>query len=295
MIIRLFKYSIKNILRNKFLSISSVIVLTLLMFFINVLLVLHDVSNEIIKNINSKLTISLYLNEKYDKTSPEVVDLMWDIKKWVNWVKIIYKTKQDSLNDLSKQDPELVRILEMENPLPETIMLSDIKLEEYENLNRIIENKMYVLSEDKKKDISNYTSQYKRIEAVTKVLKTLQTWLYFIISIFIVSISIITYSIIWNFIFYYRNEIYITRLVWGWRKFIYWPFSLQWMIYTTFSALLSFSFFLVVLKNINLVFWNLYPFYSLLNDIYTIFFMELFIFMFIWWISWFLSSRKYLK
>jgi hypothetical protein len=63
----------------------------------------------------------------------------------------------------------------MENPLPETIMLSDIKLEEYENLNRIIENKMYVLSEDKKKDISNYTSQYKRIEAVTKVLKTLQT------------------------------------------------------------------------------------------------------------------------
>jgi cell division transport system permease protein len=76
MIIRLFKYSIKNILRNKFLSISSVIVLTLLMFFINVLLVLHDVSNEIIKNINSKLTISLYLNEKYDKTSPEVVDLM---------------------------------------------------------------------------------------------------------------------------------------------------------------------------------------------------------------------------
>jgi len=81
MVIRLLKYAVKNILRNKFLSISSIVVLTLLMFFINVLLVVHDISNEIIKNINSKLTISLYLNDKYDKNSPEIIDLMSDLKK----------------------------------------------------------------------------------------------------------------------------------------------------------------------------------------------------------------------
>jgi cell division transport system permease protein len=80
MLSRIAKYSVKNILRNKFLSISSILVLTLLMFFINILVILHDVSFKLIDSINSKLTISLYLNEEYNKNSIEVIDLIEDIK-----------------------------------------------------------------------------------------------------------------------------------------------------------------------------------------------------------------------
>jgi cell division protein FtsX len=120
------------------------------------------------------LTISLYLNEKYDKNSIEIIDLRKDLQDAIDGINIVYKTKEDSLKDLNKQDPELVRILERENPLPETIILSNIKLEDYQRLNSIIENKMFVISEDKRKDISNYSSQYKRIESVTKVLTMLQ-------------------------------------------------------------------------------------------------------------------------
>ena len=67
MFTRIFKYSVKNIFRNKFLSLSSILVLTLLMFFINILFVVHDVSLNLIGNINSKLSISLYLNDEYGK------------------------------------------------------------------------------------------------------------------------------------------------------------------------------------------------------------------------------------
>ena len=83
MLYRLLKYSIKNILRNKFLSISSVLVLTLLMFFINILLVLHDVSSTLINSVNSKLSISLYIDEAYDQNSIEVIDLINDIKETI--------------------------------------------------------------------------------------------------------------------------------------------------------------------------------------------------------------------
>ena len=71
--------SVKNILRNKFLSISSILVLTLLMFFINILIILHDVSFKLIDSINSKLTISLYLVDDYDKNSIDVIDMIEDI------------------------------------------------------------------------------------------------------------------------------------------------------------------------------------------------------------------------
>ena len=76
MIFRIAKYSVKNILRNKFLSVSSILVLTLLMFFINILVILHEVSFKLIDSVNSKMTISLYLNKDFDKNSLEVNDLM---------------------------------------------------------------------------------------------------------------------------------------------------------------------------------------------------------------------------
>ena len=78
---RLFSYALKNILRNTFLSASSVLILTLLMFFINILLVLHHVSFRIIDGLNEKLTISLYLDEAYDKNPVEIIDLQSDTKK----------------------------------------------------------------------------------------------------------------------------------------------------------------------------------------------------------------------
>ncbi|MBT6778732.1 hypothetical protein HOA93_02970 [bacterium] len=80
MLTRIAKYSAKNILRNKFLSLSSILVLTLLMFFINILVILHDVSIKLISSINSKLTISLYLEDGYDRNSVEIIDLINDIK-----------------------------------------------------------------------------------------------------------------------------------------------------------------------------------------------------------------------
>jgi cell division protein FtsX len=220
MFLRLCKYASKNILRNTFLSASSVLILTLLMFFINILLVLHDVSFRIIDNVNEKLTISLYLDDKYDKNSIEVIDLQNDVAKAIPEILITYKTKDEVLEELRERDPELVNILERQNPLPETITLENIPLKEYEKLNLIIENKLFVLTENAEEDssgseeyFSTYTRQFERIDKVTSILNILQIGLYVIIATFLVSIAIIVYSIIGNFIYYYKDEIYITRLV----------------------------------------------------------------------------------
>ena len=293
MLTRLLKYSIKNILRNKFLSFSSVLVLTLLMFFINILLVLHNVSFAIIDWINSKLTISLYLEDDYDRNSLEVIDLKKDISRISSTIEWDYKTKDDVLEEIRQQDPELVKILERTNPLPETITLSNVDITEYDWLNKIIENKLFILSKNEleKDHFSNYTTQYEKITWVIKVLKAGQIWLYVIIAIFLLSIFIIVYSVIRNFVFYYKDEIYITRLV-GWGKqFIYGPFVFQWIIYSVISFLFSYVFFVIILNNTAFIFSDLYRF----NLSFDIFMLKLSMFVLIWWISWYVSSKKYLK
>lgn len=293
MFFRIFKYSVKNTLRNKFLSISSVLVLTLLMVFINILVLLDDVSSKLIDWINSKLTISLYVDEKYTKTSLEVTDFIDDIKKQNSDVLVEYKTKDDIINEIRLKEPNLVKILERNNPLPDTIVLSNIWISEYKNINALVESRLYLLvnDENQKDYFANYTTQYKKIEDVTSVLDVLQFWLNIIILIFVVSIAIIIYSIIWNFIYYYRDEIYITKLVWGSNVFIYWPFVLQWIIYS-FSAFLSnIILFVLLLSNLNWIFWTIYTF-TFSNYILL---WEMIMFTFVWGMSWFFSSKKYLR
>ncbi|MDD2871479.1 MAG: FtsX-like permease family protein [Candidatus Gracilibacteria bacterium] len=298
MLTRIAKYSVKNILRNKFLSFSSVLVLTLLMFFINILVILHDVSFKLIASINSKLTISLYLDEQYNKNSVEVIDMINDIKK-INGssdntgIGVQYKTKDDILDDMRAKEPGLVKILERSNPLPDTIVISNVKLDQYTELNRVIENKMFVLSKEKadREYFANYTSQYEKIVNIIRILDILQIGLYVIIAIFMVSISIIIYSVIGNFIYYYRDEIYITRLVGGSRDFIYGPFMMQGSIYSFVAYVLSLFIFILILNNVNLVFEDIYTF----NFPAFIFIIEMVLFVFIGGVAGYLSSKKYLK
>jgi len=292
MLSRIAKYSVKNILRNTFLSISSVFVLTLLMVFINILVLLEGVSYKLIDWINSKLTISLYLDDKYSKTSLEVTDLISDVEKLETWAKVEYKTKEDILDEIRLKEPNLVKILERSNPLPDTIVLSDIWLADYHEINKIIESRLYLLSNDESQDyFANYTTQYKKIEDVTVVLDILKMGLNVIIIIFLVSIATIIYSVIWNFIYYYKDEIYITKLV-GWsNSFIYGPFVLQWIIYSFIAFMLNLFLFSILLNNLNGMFGHLYSF-SFPNYILII---EMIMFVWIWWLSWFFSSRRYLR
>lgn len=296
---RILKYSIKNILRNKFLSISSIVILMLLMFFINILLVLHNVSFKLIDSINSKLNLSLYLRDGFDKNSLEVIDLMSSLQSVSKSIQIDYKSKEALLEELKQKDPKLVWILEDENPLPNTIDIWNIWLNEYVLLNNNIEKKIYMLDNwgklEKKENFTDYKAQYKRIIKVITVLNVLRIGLYVIIGIFLLSISVIVYSIIGNFIYYYRDEIYITKLVWWDSFFIHWPFVFQWMIYTFLSFLGSATVFLILLNNLGLIFSLDHSFDFISNYFNIILLFELIIFVLIWALSWYFSSKKYIN
>lgn len=298
MFIRILSYAIQNILRNTFLSLSSILILTLLMFFINILIVIHGVSFRIIDEINDRLTISLYLKDEYDQNSLEVLGLKNDLRQSIPSIEIIYKNKDDVLEEIRARDPELVNILELQNPLPETITLENIPLQEYQRLNTLIEKRMYILLEqtawETEEYFSSYARQFERISTVIQVLNILQVWLYVIIVTFIISIAIIVYSIIGNFIYYYRDEIYITRLVWGSKFFLSGPFTVQALLYVGISFILSTILFVLLVTNISYVFeltelHEVYPW-----NIVIILFLQALIFLSVWGLSGFFSSQKYI-
>lgn len=259
-------------------------------------MIMHNLSNNLIDSVNSKLTISLYLKDEYPKDSPDTRKLLEDISKSFPGIKVDFKTKDEVLEEFRKKDEELVSIISWQNPLPATINLWNIKMEEYDDLNYIIESKLYILSDFRTNSTYDYRTQYERIWKILIILKNLKLWLYVFIAIFLLSIFIITYSIIWNFVYHYRDEIYITRLVWWWKAFIYWPFIIQWILYSLLWFILSTNIFIIFTKNIDFLFSKEQIADYLLNsNINILLLIQLWIFMFIWWFSAYLSSRKYMK
>ncbi len=313
MFFNIVKHTLKNIVRNKFLTFSSIIVIWLLMFFTNILVVLHQVSFKIIKNVNSKISIDLYLKEGYDNKSIEYNKFKNSLKSIDSNIKIKYLSKDEVLKELSKKSPEVTNIVKwIDNPFPNTIFISNIDIDKYNNVDNIIRKKISwswaIFDETEwnkvlwiKKQENTYSQKSSKISKISQALQSLSFWIYFIIFIFIASIFIIIYSIIWNFIFHYRNEIYITKLIWWSKRFIYWPFVLQWIFYSLISFFISFLAFYYLLWNLNYIFSN---FDIKLNTdiakgimpiLKKLAYIEIIFFTFIWALSWFLSSRKYSK
>jgi cell division protein FtsX len=152
-----------------------------------------------------------------------------------------------------------------------------------------------------KKIENTYKQKMKKIDSISLALKALWFWIYFMIFIFVISIFIIIYSIIWNFVFHYRNEIYITKLIWWSKRFIYWPFILQWIFYSLIALFISNLWFYYLLNNLASIFSSFdislnIDLKEAINPIMKkLLPIEIIAFSFIWALSWFLSSRKYSK
>lgn len=298
MLFRIFKYSIKNIFRNKFLSISSVLVLTLLMLCVNLLFVFQWVLFSSIEKVNSKLTISLFLKDKYSFVSDDITSLTNSIKSIDDEISVDFKSKEEALEELKEKNVDLRNIFRDVNPLPNSINISNISLWDYETLNETITNRQYILHSDIWSWIwSSYSSQYDRINSLVNIIDSIRYFIFILLLLFLFSIGIIIYSIINNFIYHYREEINITKLVWWWDIFIFWPFVMQWIFYSLAWFIISFFLFELVLSYsswISQTLWfNITEVFSWKNLI--LFVVEMIIFSLIWAISAYISSNKFTK
>lgn len=298
---RLLKYALKNTIRNPFLSLSSILVISLLIFFINTLFFIEYVTTSLTENINDRMSLSLNLKPGYTGDNSEVIAAMSALKQASSAIDIQYLSKEEAFEILKKRDQELVRIIEgeKENPLPSSIVIKNIPLGEYPKIDTIVRQFKGIIQYDEErsqKSLVDYQSQYERIQGLINILLSIRYGIYGIIGLFIFSVFIIIYNSIGNFVFFYRDEIKIIRLVGGANIFIYGPFSIQGFLYTLVAYALGTSVFVYLIKNINFSLITNFPvftdrFFVLYSDILLI---ELAVVTVVGILSGFLSSRRFI-
>lgn len=298
---RLLKYALKNTIRNPFLSLSSILVISLLIFFINTLFFIEYVTTSLTENINDRMSLSLNLKPGYTGDNSEVIAAMSALKQASPSVNIEYLSKEEAFEILRKRDQELVRIIEgeKENPLPSSIVIKDIPLAEYPKIDAIVKQFKGIIQYDEErsqKSLVDYRAQYERIQGLINILLSIRYGIYGIIGLFIFSVFIIIYNSIGNFVFFYRDEIKIIRLVGGENIFIYGPFSIQGLLYTIAAYILGTLIFIYLVKNINFSLITDFPvFIDRFLSLYSnVFFIELGIVAVVGMLSGFLSSRRFI-
>lgn len=298
---RILKYAIKNIKRNAFLSLSSILVISLIIFFINVLILLNYTTDILISRIVWRLTFSVVLDKWYTSENSDVVELISSLRSVGKNMEVNYVSPEEALFEMWKNNPDLIKIIESEseNPLPAHIKISWSNIDQYDTINWIIKQYQNVLLYDEKSlksKIVDFKTQYESVKSVTGVLYSVKIWIYFIIFFFIFSVFVIIYNIIWNFIFFYRDEIKITKLVWWDDIFIYGPFSIQWLLYTIISTGFSFLFFFYLVLTLDKYLIDFPLFISGFIDSNTRYFLyEIAWVSVIGMLSWFLSSKKFIS
>lgn len=256
---RLLTHALKNAVRNSFLSVSSVFSIALILFFVQILLFVQSVAGDVIASINHRVTISLNLKPGYDLTNTEVLELLKNIRT-VGQVKAEFVSAADAFKILQEREPELAELINdhKENPLPSSIRLDNIGLDEYDTLNEVIGRYRNVVVFEGggtgSRSLVDYRKQYEKIQSLVVFLSSIRFAVYGLIAFFAFSVFLLVYAIIGNFVFFFREELRIAELVGATRTFIYGPFIIQGMLYAFVAGVISIGAFVLALRFANISF-----------------------------------------
>lgn len=202
------------------------------------------------------MSISLNLRSGYTNDNSEVIEAMAALKASNTSIDVQYISREDAFEILRQRDEELARVIdgEKDNPLPSSIVIKNIPLKEYPSIHLVIERYKGIVQYDEersKKSLVDYQAQYERIQALINIILSVRYGIYSVIGFFLFAVFVIIYNNIGNFVFFYRDEIKIIRLVGGDNIFVYGPFSIQGALYTGVAYILGTGAFSYIIEHIN--------------------------------------------
>lgn len=254
--LRVIKFSLQDIARNIWLSIITIIIITLALFSVNLLLAVKVLTSATVGAVKEKVDISLYL--KSDAPENLILALKSDISNLDSVKQVDYISKQtaiESFREKHKNNPEILQaLLELgKNPLSPSLIIKPKDINNYDDLivslnkidNDIIESR-------------NFDDHKAILAKINNIAEKANEAGLFISSLFVVITILVVYNAVRVAIFTHKREIGIMKLVGASTWFIRAPYLISGMIY----ALLGVIMVIIVI----------YPFLSLIQPYLATFF-----------------------
>ncbi len=229
---RILQYAFRNIIRNPFLSLSSIFVIGLLIFFVNVLIFVLFASEHFIADVQSRIKFTINYQSGYTVDSLRSRELIDALGTGFPGIIVTPITRDASYAHYKILYPDLITIIEGtgENPFPDSLSIAQVPLDRYTDFDALILQYRDLFHYDADilgKKLLDYKSQFSRITSVVMSLHVFEYGVFALLALFAFTVATIIYNVISNSLLFHEKEIEIIELVGGRRSFTYGQFLLQ--------------------------------------------------------------------
>lgn len=237
---KIFQESILNLKRHRFMSVVTILSISLILVIFNVLITVNFITKAKINELANKITLKIFLVEEVnDQQITNLISYVDDKYKSVKSIE--HLSKDDALELIEEKYPTAVQFLsdfDINNPLPESIEIETKTLEDQQAIKQDLaqsEFNQIILSSDIK-EVHNQTVNTVVNNLVQVKKFSFQVMLWMIIT-FIIAGGLIIFNAIKITLYSRRQEIQIMQFVGATYKKIMTPFILEGVL----LALLAFG------------------------------------------------------
>ena len=122
---RALSLSLRNIWRNKILSIATIFVIGTIIFIFNIILAINFITNQALEDLNQKIDITVYLKETTDYST--AIEISENLENLEGVIEVNYNSKEDALIQIKESHPNISIAFEkydLGNPLPASLNIS---------------------------------------------------------------------------------------------------------------------------------------------------------------------------
>ncbi|MCX6733912.1 MAG: permease-like cell division protein FtsX [Candidatus Peregrinibacteria bacterium] len=247
--------SLKNLWRNRYSSIGTILLIAIILFILNVILSVNMIVKSQLNELGEKVTMIVYLQDNISQDKAKEINE--DIRSQSGVKDSVYISKQQALANFLKSHPktaEYYQKFNLENTLPPSIQVTVASPSMYETVQSFLQasaNRIFIntLEEPDAQGNSADTSITQKVtENLFKLDRFSRTLLFWVIAAFLIGSVLIMNNGIHLAIYNRRVEISIMRLVGATPNLICLPYLLEAVWSTLIAVILSFSGFYLMTK-----------------------------------------------
>ena len=224
--------SLISLRRNKTLSVASIITVSLTLFLFGIFLITMLNANQLLKNLESKLEVSVFLKDNVAVTEKQKVASTLKNIKGVSGIKYITKTEalEKWKNQLGEENKDLVKGFDKKNPLPESFI---VKVDDASIIKDVVNKTKDIKTVEKTVANEDLVNQISRITRGVKWIGVVSLFIMIPICLFLIgnTIKLAVYA--------RKREINIMKYVGATDWFIRWPFIIEGVIIGVIGSLIS--------------------------------------------------------
>lgn len=247
---RIIKYGFQSFTRNKWLSASTISIMTLTLIVFMGLMLFNIIADRAVETVKNKVDISVYF--KSNVAEDDILNIKRILKNFDEVDDVEYVSRDEALvafKERHSEDEIITQTLEEldKNPLLASLNIKAKDLSQYEIIASYLESDSL---SDMVEDVTYAQNELviRRLESLTNSLNIIV----FILTLFLAFLAVmVTFNTISLAIFSNKEQISIMRVVGAENKFIRGPYIVEGVIYGFIAAVISFIVFIPVVNAIS--------------------------------------------